>query len=60
MFWDTIPERQNDFYVITQSASGKWFCSLMTAYSQTVSFSATSSVDAAELCIPELSSGEEA
>jgi hypothetical protein len=51
---------QNDFYVITMSASGTWFCNLMTAYSSTSSFSGPTSTETAALCIPSLTGDENA
>jgi len=54
VYWDTFADRRNDFYVITQSASGSWICNHMRAYDRTVSFTAATSTDAAELCLPEL------
>lgn len=58
VYWDTIANKRNDFYVITQSASSTWHCSLMSAYETTLSFAATTALDAAELCLPSVDEEE--
>lgn len=54
VWFDRRVANRNEFYAITRSASGTWFCSLMDAYATTVSFSGPTATSTAALCIPAL------
>jgi hypothetical protein len=60
VWFDRRPANRNEFYVITRSASGAWFCSVLDAYTSTTSFSGPTARDTAELCIPALAGDDEA